>query len=447
MKSTSEPLEVHHASQIKNELHHFIADKSHREASDSTTSKKEIKNSVKNYSDTDAVLIKGLSRNNQKPSSSSSSTASTTSYAENQSYTAGEQTENAPTSSSSANYTTTLHDNTDTTNFLLKNSNLESKHRNSCKFLSPQLSRVTSRIYSKGSATGVSDTSKTEPSKIEGKLGMYDLSLNTYSKKTLLGNWVEERIFEKVEQDKCDEKQCLYKSLCIPKEFFEQPASLSGTFTNTINFMDKIIFKSDGNKPTRCGSFSEPRCDSYLQLDYTTDKRIDGIEFTNEYPVNCRTIVKENLSMVFRIEALDRRFNENKSQIYYGQHFYISTLEGGYYLYSENHLSKRTKFTNLSPVFFTKFDSVYSNTNFKWMFLPLVGNLAFEYDGKPVNINSCALLKHVNTGRYLIICDQMRFNKRDIYSFYEIACDSLISKKYFYTYNNFWRILKAPFNC
>ena len=401
MKSTSEPLEVHHPSLIKNEF---------SKLSSTNLNKTTNKHRSRNFSDTHAIILKDVSQPNDQEIPNLSAAASQ----------AGSQ-------ESSFNEET------------YKSSTKDEITNQSSKFTNP--SHVS---FAKHSARNSENrVNQSVPSLSAFNVTNRDRFLKQYSKKTLLDNWVEDRVRESYENEKREKVQSMFNDICIPRVFFERPVDLSRTLTFNINFMDKFILKCEANtKHKTCfAGYSEPRLDSYLKLDYMSQKAIDEIEFSNEYSAISHISVIENMSMVFKFISVDRYSNENKTQILYGQHFYISSLEGDYYLYSENSFLARNKFAHLSAVFFTKIDSVYSNSNFKWMFVPHISHKHFsiyEYEGRPVDINSCVLIKHVNTGRYLIICDHLRFS-----SFYELACDSLTSKKYFYTQNNEWRILKG----
>ena len=392
MKSTSEPLEIHHPSQIKKEFSNILSNK---------TSDK--RNRIKNYSDTHAIVTRGLNRTKSENNNQSETQTNLTTEEIEDHTSLNEE-------SSNQNQTTIDHNDEKTINSSLVNESLNSIHK-------------SSSLLRKGNI-------------INNK----DRFLNKYSQNTLLGDWFEDRAREDFKTEKCEEINSIYKKLCVPKTFFEQQAELPGTLTHTINFMDTFILKSETNTKHKCFSgYSEPRVDSYLKLDYINVQISEMLRFLNEYPVISHVSIKLDYSMIFRFESCECYSNLNKTQIVYGQPFYIGSIEGNFYLYSENSLLTRTRFAHLSPVFFTKIDTMNSTTNFKWMFVPLVskGLSIYEFEGRPVDINSCVLIKHVNTGRYLIICDHLRFS-----SFYEVACDSLTNKKYFYTQNNQWRILK-----
>jgi hypothetical protein len=394
MKSTSEPLEIHHPSQTKKEFSDILSNKN--------SSIIKHKNKTRNYSDTQAIVIKDFNKNRTENNNNS----------DTQSILTSEEIEDTSfNEASKSNQNNTTKDQTDE----------KTINSSSGKEFSIIIHKSTSSLRNENSTNR-------------------ELFLNKYSRKTLLGNWVEDRIREDYKIEKCKEIQSIYKNLCAPKNFFEQLTELSHTIHQKINFMDKFILKNEANTKHKCFSgYTELREDSYLKLDYNNVTLTQMLNFSTEYPVISHLSIKLDYSMIFKFESVDRYPNENKTQILYGQPFFIATIEGNYYLYSENNLLTRTRFTHLSPVFFTKIDSINSTTNFKWMFVPLLstGLSIYEYEGVPVDINSCVLIKHVNTGRYLIICDHLRFS-----SFYEVACDSLTNKKYFFTQNNRWRILK-----
>ena len=324
MKSTSEPLDVHHPSQIKNEFNDYTTD-TH---SSVNTSKQRKTTTSKNYSDTHAVY-----KNSNKPK------IKIQKY--NVSLTQSE---------------TTDMDKEETTRSMTPSTSLNNETDNTSSNI------VTNSLESKTGCT-VSSVGKKGSEKFLGKLSLYNLVLNQYSHKTLLGNWLEERVRQNYKATKAQEKECIYRSPCIPANYFEQPVCLSTQSVYTVNFMDNLILKNDATLKHNCHLMGHnvPRDDSYLKVDYLSKNALtdDDTKLADEYPAICHLLLKENFSMVFKIKSADCKYlNETQSQILYGQNFYLTTFDECFYLYSENNLTDRTKFANLSSVCFKKFESI-----------------------------------------------------------------------------------------